>query len=106
MLAIFYVVLVIFSILLLYISTTQESFPVAYLGFALFLFTGLMLMNSGVELESGATLDKSISPMELVYTYDIYTINDNWIVGALANIFFYGGLVSILGTTFFALRND
>lgn len=105
MIVFFYGAIIIFAMLLLYLANQQESFPLAYLGMALILFNGLMLMNEGVQISTGATVDNSVTPIVIADTYTTYTTSNNWIVGAFANTCFYGGLGLLVGTTFFATRS-
>ncbi len=105
MLALFYVALVLFTLLFLFLGFTQHSFAFTYLGMALFLFVGIMLLSEGVEIATGAELDpNNANRVNSVFT--TFTQANNWIVSALGNIFFYGGLGLIVGTTFFALKHE
>ena len=106
MLLIVYILMFIFGAFLLYIGTKNESFPALYLGMFTMLLFGIMLMQFGVDLESGIIYTDTATTIEGVIQYNTLTTANNWFVLLAANSFFYLSFIGIILSTITAINSS
>lgn len=93
-----------FGILLL--GAYKQSFAFVYLAMFLFIVLGLGLFQYGLELPTGESIISSGDDYTTTTIFTSYTPVNDWIINAMANIFFYGGVIGVLMATFFGLRGN
>lgn len=98
-----FVIGVLFAAILLFLGSSQQSFPMVYLSMFVFLLLGLFLMSEGLSIQTG-TAEVPLGSHNFTMTYDVLTTANEPIVSVLANVFFYIPLAGLLLSTFFALR--
>jgi len=90
---------------LLYVGQKNESFPAVYLGMFTFLILGLMLMQFGVDFESGSIVTQIGENTIVTLQYNTQTVANNWFIMLAANSFFYLSFVGILLSTITAINS-
>jgi hypothetical protein len=100
-----FIIGIIFGGILIVIAGTQDSFPAAYLGVAIFLIIGLALFQTGLEMPTGTDVVPDGGGYDITDSYTTYYPDSDWVVGLIGYTFLLGGIVGMLMTTFYAFKS-
>lgn len=95
---------VIFASLVLWLGNSQQSFPLAYFAMFSFWVVGIMMMNSGVDIQTGNNIVTSGLTTTVTDTYTNYSMSNNWVVNLVASFLFYFPIIGTLLTVWYAKR--
>lgn len=99
-----YIAFFVIATIFLLLGVKLNSVPLVYLSMSLFLFSSLVMANSGISIPIGTNIVESEGATTINTIYEVLTLQNNFFVLSYVYIFLFLPIIGVFSSILFAVK--